>query len=128
MKTKRALLAEDDEGAREIMARILTELGLEVVTAEDGGRFLVALAHQYRDGRSPADVDLVVTDINMPVVGGLDLVKGLRTAGWRTPVIVVTAFATAEVKDTVARIGGILLEKPIDLASFEKAVLDALKS
>lgn len=126
MAPHRVLLAEDDDAARELMARVLEQLGLEVVSAEDGGRMLVALTRQYKEGRSPKDVDLVVTDINMPVVGGLDLVKGLRSAGWRTPVIVVTAFPTDDVKETVARIGGILLEKPINLEEFENAVRSAL--
>ena len=122
----RVLLAEDDGAARDIMARVLEDIGLEVIPAEDGGRMLVALARQYKDGHSPTEVDLVVTDVHMPVIGGLELVKGLRKAGWRTPVIVVTAFASDETKDTVVSVGGTLLEKPLDLERFENAVRGAL--
>jgi len=119
---KRVLLAEDDAGTRWIMAKALRSMGLDVVETPDGGRMLVAVTAHYRDGRSPEDLDLVVTDVNMPVVGGLDVFMAMRAARWKTPIIVVTGHATPEVRRSVDRLGAVLLVKPLDLAVFEATV------
>jgi two-component system chemotaxis response regulator CheY len=126
LPSKRILLAEDDECARAVMAAVLRSLGAEVIEAVDGGRMLVAVAAHYKEGKSPDDLDLVVTDAQMPVMGGLDVFKGLRTAGWRTPVVVVTGLDTDEVRETVRRFGAVLLPKPLDLDLFEATVRDLL--
>jgi len=125
---KRVLLAEDDESSRKVMATVLREMGLEVIESGDGGRMLVAVASHYREGRSPGDLDLVVTDVQMPVVGGLDIFKGIRAAGWTTPVIVVTGHDTPLVRETVSRFGATLLSKPLDLDVFEQTVRRSLEA
>lgn len=119
---KRVLLAEDDAAARSIMARALRSMGIDVVETHDGGRMLVAVAAHYRDGRSPEDLDLVVTDVNMPVVGGLDVFAAMRAARWKTPIIVVTGYVTPAVRMSVDRLGAVLLVKPLDLAVLEATV------
>lgn len=119
---RRVLLAEDEESARKIMASVLGAMGLDVIETGDGGRMLVAIASHYKGGRSPEDLDLIVTDIHMPVVSGLDMLKGLRAAGWTTPVIIVTGHETREVREAVARLDALLLPKPLDLDRFEHAV------
>ena len=91
LKGKRVLLAEDDASARTILAKILRAMDLEVIETDDGGRLLVAITSYYKDGRSPEDLDLVITDIWMPVLSGLEIFKGLRVAHWTLPVIVMTA-------------------------------------
>src|SRR5512138_1818467 len=93
-RRKRVLLAEDDDSARRVMADVLRAMGLDVLETRDGGRTLVAIASHYKDGRTPDDLDLVVTDVQMPFVSGLELFKGLRAAGWTAPVIVVTGYDT----------------------------------
>ncbi|HEY8072671.1 MAG TPA: response regulator [Labilithrix sp.] len=125
---KRVLLADDDPCAREVVAEILRDMGLEVVTSDDGGRMLVAIADQYKSGRTPQDVQLVVTDVVMPVMSGLDVLKGLRAAKWKTPVIVMTAFATEDVRDAVGKLGGVLLVKPVAIDVLESTVRDLLKA
>ncbi|HEY8029355.1 MAG TPA: response regulator, partial [Gaiellaceae bacterium] len=70
------------------------------------------------NGRSPGDLDLIVTDLDMPVVSGLDVFQGLRSAHWKTPLIVVTGYDTPEVADRVARLDAALLPKPLDLGLF----------
>lgn len=119
---KRVLLAEDEDATRRAMATFLQSLGADVIETVDGGRMLVAIAAQYKDGRRPEDIDLVITDVRMPVVRGLDVFKGLRAAGWLTPVIVATAFDTPEVREVVERFGAVLLLKPIDLGELEDVI------
>jgi DNA-binding response OmpR family regulator len=123
---KRVLLADDDPCTREVVAEILRDMGLEVVTSDDGGRMLVAIASQYKSGNTPEDVQLVVTDVVMPVMSGLDVLKGLRAAHWKTPVIVMTAFATDDVRDAVQKLGGVLLVKPVDIGVLETTVRDLI--
>ena len=89
--------------ARRIIAKVLREMGLDVIETNDGGRLLVAITSYYKEGRSPDDLDLVITDVRMPVLSGLEIFKGMRAAHWRLPVIVMTAFASPEVSDVVAR-------------------------
>jgi DNA-binding response OmpR family regulator len=119
---KRVLLAEDDGSARCIIAEVLRAMGLDVIETADGGRMLVAVASYYKDGRTPDDLDLVITDVRMPVMSGIEIFKGLRTAHWKVPVIVMTAWATDEVRDATSRYGAALLIKPLDLDELETVV------
>jgi CheY-like chemotaxis protein len=124
LRPPHVLLAEDDEAARSILARALRELGMVVEELVDGGRLLVSVASQYRDGHTPEDVDLIVSDVNMPVCSGLQVFRGVRAAHWLTPVLLMTAYPTAEVRDTATQLGARLLVKPFDLDAFEQAVLE----
>jgi CheY-like chemotaxis protein len=123
---KRVLLAEDDHAARRALAGALRSLGMDVLEVADGGRMLVAVTSQYRGDHSPREIDLVVTDVRMPVMSGLDIFKGIRAAHWRMPVIVMTAYETPEVRDVVDRYGATLITKPIDLDELERTIRDLL--
>jgi CheY-like chemotaxis protein len=125
-RKRRVLLAEDDESARRALAKSLRGLELEVVEVVDGGRLLVAIAAHYKGERHPEDVDLVITDVRMPVCSGLDVFRGIRAAHWKTPVIIMTAYETKEVRDVVATLGAVLLHKPLDLDVFESTVMRLL--
>jgi CheY-like chemotaxis protein len=120
----RVLLAEDDGAARRALARVLREMGFDVVEAEDGGRMLVALTAHYKGGRSPDDLDLIVTDVNMPVMSGVEAFEGVRAAHWKTPVLIVTASDTPRVGQIADRYGATVLLKPLDLDVFERTVRD----
>lgn len=123
---KRVILAEDDVTARTIIAKVLRAMELEVIETTDGGRLLVAVTSYYKEGRSPEELDLVITDVRMPVMSGLEIFKGMRSAHWTLPVIVMTAFASAEVSDVVSRYGATLLIKPLDLDVLESVVMRLL--
>jgi CheY-like chemotaxis protein len=125
---RRALLAEDDPSARRVLARFLREMGFEVTEVEDGGRMLVAITSHYRTGRSPDDLDLIVTDVSMPVMSGTDAFKGIRAAHWKTPVIVVTGSDSPEVRDVAERLGATILRKPLDLDVFEATVRELVSA
>lgn len=124
---KRALLAEDDDSSRRVLAASLRAMGFDVNEAADGGRMLVAITSHYKDGRKPRDLDLIVTDVRMPVMSGLEAFKGLRAAHWTTPVIVLTAYETPEAREVVDRFGAVLLLKPLDLDVFETTVRELVR-
>jgi CheY-like chemotaxis protein len=124
---KRVLLAEDDASARRALAKAMRDMGLDVLEVDDGGRMLVAVTAHYKSGHTPAELDLIVTDVQMPVFSGIDVFKGLRQARWRTPVIVMTAYPDSkEVRDAVNLLDAVLLAKPLDLDAFEELVRDLL--
>lgn len=124
---RRVLLAEDDPSARKVLARVLADMGLEVVEAADGGRMLVAVTALYKGEHSPDELDLIVTDVSMPVLSGIDVLEGLRAAHWQTPVLWMTAQPDRrEVREAVAMFGGVLLGKPFALDDFEATVKELL--
>jgi len=86
----------------------------------------VSVASQYNEDRTPDGVDLVVTDIRMPVCSGLDIFKGIRAAHWTAPVILMTAYASPEVEKAAQNLNATLLHKPLDLDAFEQKVLELL--
>ena len=88
--THHILVAEDEVDIRELLRLALTGAGYEVETAPDGG----AALEQAR-ARTPS---LVVTDLRMPRVNGLDLIRGLRGEPTllRTPVILFTAYVSTD--------------------------------
>jgi DNA-binding response OmpR family regulator len=88
--TKDILIAEDDDAIREILEDLLSSAGYRVIGATDG---LEAL-----DWLSMVSVDLVIVDILLPRLGGLELIKHLRQSSrWaETPIMVLSAFADLE--------------------------------
>jgi DNA-binding response OmpR family regulator len=118
----RIILAEDDAAPRELLAKVMRALGADVESSADGGRLLVAVASQYDEGHAPGDIDLIVTDIRMPVMSGLDVIEALRAARWQTPILLMTAYETPEVRARATKLGATLLIKPLDLDVFEATV------
>ena len=78
------LLVDDEEGYREVIARILTKAGYEVLQAADGLEALSLLEN--------SKVDLVISDILMPALNGYALVARLRAKWPVMPVILTTGF------------------------------------
>lgn len=119
----RILLAEDDASSRRALAVVLRDLGLDVQELTDGGRLLVTIGAQYKDVDTPDAFDVIVSDVRMPVVSGLDIFRVVRAAHWATPVLLMTAYPNAEVEDAAMKLGAKLLVKPFDLDVFERIVL-----
>ncbi len=81
---KKILAVDDSATMRHLVRMTLTQSGYEVVEAEDGAKALQTA--------SVATFDLVLSDINMPIMNGLDLVRNLRKlAQYRfTPILLLT--------------------------------------
>ena len=122
----RVLVAEDDAEMRRLMIESLTSDGLEVVDAADGGQLLIHITSQYRLRPEPEPIDLIVTDIRMPIVSGLDIVRSVREAGWPTPIVMVTAFADQDTRLRASELGAVLLEKPLKMSVLRLSVRSLL--
>jgi two-component system response regulator MprA len=79
----RVLVVDDEPAVRQALERALAAEGHDVTVAEDGRAALDRLAEER--------VDAVVLDVAMPKIDGLEVCRRLRTAGDRTPVLMLTA-------------------------------------
>jgi DNA-binding response OmpR family regulator len=122
----RILVAEDDLEMRRLVLESLRSDGHDAVDVSDGGQLLVHLTSIYRLRPDPEPIDVVVTDIRMPVCSGLDIVQGLRDAEWTTPVVIMTAFGDAKTRAHAARLGAVLLDKPFKMSTLRSIVRDLL--
>lgn len=77
------LIAEDDVELRQLFTKVLTKNGYSVVGADNGKQALDILDREY--------VDLIVSDIMMPVMDGYELASTLREGGSQTPILMITA-------------------------------------
>jgi CheY-like chemotaxis protein len=125
---KRALVAEDDAAMRELLQLVLRERGLDVACVSNGSQMSSLLARRHPDGSLAEPFDLIVTDVRMPGVSGLDAIDQLRQAGGTTPVIAVTAFPHDATRIRAQGLEIRLLAKPFDLDDLRQAVKAALGS
>ncbi|MEW5807087.1 MAG: sigma-54 dependent transcriptional regulator [Acidobacteriota bacterium] len=88
MKKKRILLIDDDESLRRIVEFNLTEDGYEVVSAADG----ITGFNLFKN----ENFDLVIADIRMPGMDGIDLLNRIKTISYDAIVIIITAHGTIE--------------------------------
>ncbi len=116
-ETPRVLVIDDEEHIRGLLSELLMTWGCQADVAANG-----------REGLSlfePGRYDLVLTDLLMPGVTGLEVVKTVRDADASVGVIMLTA-STADLESDRRRLGFTLLQKPVPLDVLERAVKRAL--
>jgi CheY-like chemotaxis protein len=105
------LLVEDSEIVGDATQRMLESFGYEVQLVTDGQEAWTALSAQ------PDHYDVVFTDLNLPGISGLELVRKLRAAGYKNRVVVYSGYFSAEHE---AALEGLkvdhLLQKPFSRA------------
>ena len=115
----RILLVEDEASQREALARTLKREGYRVRAAGDGERALEALAQ--------VSFDLVLTDLRLPGLDGLQVLRAAKEANWETAVVLLTGFPEVESSLLAARLGASeYLVKPLDLERLRAVVRRAL--
>lgn len=117
------LLVEDEAPLRELLEGALKDAGFTVRTAEHGRAALTSLRQ--------SQPDVIVTDLCMPMVDGMELVMQLRAASSTTPVIAMSGGGVGAASDMLraARLLGArrTLEKPFPLSDLVKAVREVLE-
>jgi PAS domain S-box-containing protein len=117
--TARVLLVDDEAMIREVLAQQLAEAGFDVLTAASGGEALAVTENQ--------GVDAVITDLSMPGVDGLAVIRGMQTRFPGLPAILLTGYAGDE---TALALSGAmsgafsLMRKPVT----EVQLLDRLRA
>jgi DNA-binding response OmpR family regulator len=123
----RILVAEDDAAMRGVVVETLKKDGYELSEAADGGRLLVTLAREFvhRDGAVP--IDLLVSDVRMPICTGLQILEQLRAAHHKMPIVLMTAFGDEGTRRRARTLGAVLLDKPFQMAELRAAVATLLR-
>lgn len=111
LKGKNILLVEDNEDAQRLFVYYLTGAGANVVSVENGllgfQKGLEALHNNFL-------YDVILMDIEMPEMDGIEATKKLRDAGYRAPIIALTAYGTKAEEDKCLKAGyNQVLVKPI---------------
>jgi two-component system, NtrC family, sensor kinase len=114
------LIVDDERDIRQLLREMLTLEGHEVTEATNGAEALARL----RD----ASFDLVVTDVRMPSLSGMELLRRVREVSPSTEVIVATAYAELDTAIECMRTGAFdLLRKPFNLQELFSCVARALE-
>ena len=112
----RLLVVEDDKTLREGIGEYLTEFGYTVIEAKDGREAISKFNH---------DINLIILDIQIPFVNGLDVLKEIRKKS-KVPVLILTAFSDEEYKiEAFTNLADGYIEKPFSLPVL-KARIDSL--
>jgi two-component system response regulator FixJ len=111
-------VVDDDEAVRDSVAFLLRSAQLEVEVYESAVAFL---------GKAAGAAGCVVTDIRMPEMSGIDLMRRLKELGTRLPVIVMTGHGDVPLAVEAMKAGAVdFIEKPFDEATMLTAVRAAL--
>jgi CheY-like chemotaxis protein len=115
------LFVEDQDSLRGTACRILRKFGYSVIEATNGTEAL----KEYRARR--AEIDLVVTDLIMPDMGGRGLLRAVRTEGGEVPFLVTTGYTGREAEGRAELDPDVpLIHKPWTLEELVRAVRDVL--
>jgi two-component system response regulator FixJ len=117
------VLAEDSTALRDLLTFALERVGYGVIPVATGAALVTTVRRLLAD-RVP--LRLIVTDVRMPSLSGLDAVRALRTEGHATPLIFMTAYRDAWSRAQAAELGALLLDKPISLVALRRAVSTTL--
>jgi DNA-binding NtrC family response regulator len=121
MEGARVLVVDDDQSSRDLLSRILSGAGHRVTAVADGREAIAAL-----DAGEPPDV--VISDIRMSEVDGLQVTDAYRARAPDTPVILVTAFGNIDgAVDAIRRGAADYISKPYDVDAIQLVVARALK-
>jgi CheY-like chemotaxis protein len=113
----RVLVAEDDAALRELIATLLAFEGYFVTEAANANALLDAVAQAPSND---SQFDLIVTDVRMPGLSGLQALAQLRAAGCSTPAIVISALPGEVVRDEADQLHAYFLPKPFALENLRR--------
>ncbi len=117
----RILLIEDDSGIVETLQRVLKEEGYEVVAERRGDNGLARAGSE--------SFNIVITDLKLPGLEGLDLVRQLHKLQPRLPIVLVTAFGTTETAIEATKSGAYdYLLKPFNIPQLLEVIRKAVRS
>jgi two-component system response regulator AtoC len=118
---KQVLIVDDEPNLRKILSAQLTRDGYDVLTAEDGEQGLHLLREHH--------IDLVITDLKMPKVDGMTLLKRALEEDPELPIVLITAHGTIDTAVEALKRGAFdFVTKPFDKDEVRQIVAKALKT
>jgi len=114
-QAKQILVVDDDRQMRLALTEAIKRLGFEVVLSDNGKDALEKIRR--------ANFSMIITDMKMPAMNGLELLKEVRKVSCRTPVLIITAFGTVENAVDAMKEGAVdYLIKPFSFEAIKKAI------
>lgn len=122
----RVVVVEDDADMRNLVSWVLRDDGFEVVEAEDGVGLLRCLQTSiWSEGR--ARIDAIVSDIQMPDLTALEVMRSVPQRDAAAPVVLITAYGPSRARTKAEALGAVaVLEKPLDWDALREAVTRAV--
>jgi len=112
----RILLAEDDDEMRSLLALMLRKEGYQVTACPDGISLLDQLSFFFLPGQEHEEVDLIISDIRMPGVTGMEILMGAQENADFPPIILITAFGDERTHAQAEQFGAAaMFDKPFDV-------------
>ena len=119
----RVLIVDDEPDIRKVVKMVLTKAGYDVIEAEDGERAIAAI----KEGENPILLSVIICDIRMPKINGVEAINYFRQQWPRVPLIVLTGFADMEMAIAFLKNGVVdYLVKPVEQEKLTNAVAKAL--
>lgn len=120
MARYKILIVDDEENIRFVLSEAMERMGYYYDTAKDGEEALIKIRNN--------DFDLVILDIKMPKIGGIDVLKELKKISPLTTVVVITAFGSNEIALQAISEGAYdYFTKPFDLNEIRVVIKRALE-
>lgn len=124
----RVLVAEDDEAIRRLVTTTLKHEGYDVSGVVSGVELLQTLQSLAVGNSPPEGVDLIVLDFRMPGPTGLEVMRKVRAARWKTPAILMTALAEPAVITAAKQLDVSVLVKPFPLEVLTRTAFTLLSN
>ena len=115
-KAARILLADDDYEMRTLLKLSLLRAGYKIVECPDGWSLLEHLEGYILLGSEDEKVDLVISDIRMPGITGIEILRGLPQGRGYPPIILITAFGDKKTHRQAEQFGATaIFDKPFEI-------------
>ena len=119
MKDKKTLLIVDDDIAHRTMLRILLDWQYKIIEADDGSAAIEMASNK--------DFDLILMDIRMPGISGIEALDQIRSLRPDVPILMMTAYFSDEIADQAKERGAFgCLGKPFDFEELKSAMEQAI--
>src|SRR3989304_1499035 len=118
---RRILLVDDEPAVLALLGRILSAEDAEILAVQRGAEALEIARRTH--------VDLVILDVRLPDVSGLEVLRRVRRLDEAVPVIMVTSYGAAQTVKAAMRLGAFdYLTKPFDNQEVKRIAREALRS
>lgn len=107
LPARTVFIIEDDAAVRDSLGMLLKDAGYDIREFSDGRTFL--------DTARPRAADVIILDIDLPILSGIDVVNKLRSRSWVCPILVISGLRAAAFAQGVAQIAPYrAFRKPLD--------------
>jgi two-component system chemotaxis response regulator CheY len=118
------LVVEDEPDVRKVVRMTLTRAGYDVLEAEDGEKAIQVI----NEGENPLLVDVIITDIRMPKISGVEAIAYFQQQYACVPIIVLTGYPDMEMATGYLKKGIVdYLVKPVEKENLLKSLAQAIE-